>query len=316
MATIKELLSAMIDKINGNEDKIDNIKGVPEAFDSITMTNGTDMANLTMSTEKELLFDGEAIGGGVTSWNDLQDRPFEKIEDDFAVLMEEQAITFSDGQCVAPVNIDLIVGKTYRVTFDGVTYDCVCADVEGQVSYIGNGSLIGVEDTSEPFIYACIPNLQYMWAVFDQNPEHTISVAGYSVKYTQIDSKYIPLVDNTNVGGIKVYNFLNDIANAELMKKAVAEFNMGQARILWKGSQVLRANIDENDVLYVISTNNIGVIYVCDKLSDHGGSYVRTLKTPLPIGTVRANDLYFKSGGKTYRLMVGSDGVVTAKEQT
>lgn len=64
MATIKELLSAMIDKINGNEDKIDNIKGVPEAFDSITMTNGTDIANLTMSAEKELLFDGEAIGGG------------------------------------------------------------------------------------------------------------------------------------------------------------------------------------------------------------------------------------------------------------
>ena len=69
MATIKELLSAMIDKINGNEDKIDNIKGVPEAFDSITMTNGTDMANLTMSAEKELLFNGEAVGsgsGGVT----------------------------------------------------------------------------------------------------------------------------------------------------------------------------------------------------------------------------------------------------------
>lgn len=64
MATIKELLSAMIDKINGNEDKIDNIKGVPEAFDSITMTNGTDMANLTMSAEKKLLFNGEPVGGG------------------------------------------------------------------------------------------------------------------------------------------------------------------------------------------------------------------------------------------------------------
>lgn len=63
MATIKELLSTMIDKINGNEDKINNIKGVPEAFDSITMTNGTDTANLTMSAEKELLFNGEAVGG-------------------------------------------------------------------------------------------------------------------------------------------------------------------------------------------------------------------------------------------------------------
>lgn len=66
MATIKELLSTIIDKINDNKNKIDNIKGVPEAFDSITMTNGTDTANLTMSAEKELLFDGEAVGGGVT----------------------------------------------------------------------------------------------------------------------------------------------------------------------------------------------------------------------------------------------------------
>ena len=63
MATIKELLSAMIDKINGNEDKIDNIKGVPEAFDSITMTNGTEVANLTMSADKELLLEGKAVGG-------------------------------------------------------------------------------------------------------------------------------------------------------------------------------------------------------------------------------------------------------------
>lgn len=78
MATIKELLNAMIDKINGNEDKIDNIKGVPDAFDSITMTNGTDVANLTMSAEKELLFNGEAVGagsGGVTIVNFEQNSP-------------------------------------------------------------------------------------------------------------------------------------------------------------------------------------------------------------------------------------------------
>ena len=87
MATIKELLSTMIDKINGNEDKINNIKGVPEAFDSITMTNGTDTANLTMSAEKELLFNGEAIGGsGGALFVELNTdeetiiTPFEEIE--------------------------------------------------------------------------------------------------------------------------------------------------------------------------------------------------------------------------------------------
>lgn len=72
--------------------------------------------------------DPHSCSGGVTSWVDLEDKPFyeETVEN---VLIEEQTVT-TDGAgsegwkwyTIDPAPSDLVLGKEYVVRFDGVKY--------------------------------------------------------------------------------------------------------------------------------------------------------------------------------------------------
>ena len=121
-------------------------------------------------------------------------------------LMEEQEVTFSNVGGVyvatAPVKIDISVGQTYTVVWDGVEYSCVGHDSE-QGTYIGNPAFIGLESTSEPFVYL-EDGSRYMWGSYDTSTSHTIKVIGPQEIYTTMDVKFIPVagkfvVDATNL---------------------------------------------------------------------------------------------------------------------
>jgi hypothetical protein len=208
MATIKELLSAMIDKINGNEDKIDNIKGVPEAFDSITMTNGTDVANLTMSADKELLLDGEAING-VASWTDLENKPFYSEVKEIEILPLTQAREYiQPWGSVGPETVRFIisnaidgvnVGETYTVTYNGVNYECVGQAFEDTIIVrLGNFSDFGGNGNGEPFAMEIVPvsdveNLGYGAMIMSLEGATSVTVGIKQIKevVTQISGKYV-----------------------------------------------------------------------------------------------------------------------------
>lgn len=93
--------------------------------------------------------DPHSCSGGVTSWVDLEDKPFYE-ETVKTVLLEEQTVTtaacasdgyryfrldYGDGD--EPV-IDLVVGKEYIVKFDGVEYRCIAQVFDSESNYIGN----------------------------------------------------------------------------------------------------------------------------------------------------------------------------------
>ena len=208
MATIKELLSAMIDKINGNEDRIDNIKGVPEAFDSITMTNGTDVANLTMSADKELLLDGEAING-VASWTDLENKPFYSEVTEVEILPLTQATEYITAEGSGPEMIRFIisnaidgvnVGETYTVRYNGVDYECVGQVFEETMVGLGNFNFGGLDGNGngEPFAMAIVPvsdveNLGYGAMIMSLEGATSVIVGIKQIKevVTQISGKYV-----------------------------------------------------------------------------------------------------------------------------
>ena len=109
-------------------------------------------------------------------------------------LMEEQEVTFAeqDGAygATAPVKIDISDGQTYTIAWDGVEYSCVGHTIEG-IGYIGNPAWLGLESTSEPFLYLNVN--QPMWVAYDTATSHTIKVIIITTVYQTIDENFLPL---------------------------------------------------------------------------------------------------------------------------
>jgi hypothetical protein len=243
---------------------------------AMTLRNGEETASLTMNENKELLFNGEAVGGsgGVTSWNDLEDRPFYAKEPIENTLFERQLFSFVDadmgglGVCASPVAIDLVEGRTYKVTFDDVPFDVVCVNFNSML-VLGNLGVLGAgEDSGEPFFY-----YGGNWVSKDI-AEHNISMSEVVVEYVQIPVEYIPVVDGEKVGGIKVYKFPMTVP-IELMEKAVSEFNDGKAMIIWHGSHILYAELASDNKMRVIRAINPTKLYAYEKVE---GSYNESLR--------------------------------------
>lgn len=154
-------------------------------------------------------------GGGVSSWNDLTDKPFgEEVGTVFEGEFQD-TLTDSDGDGVndawasemmiadtSAANIE--VGKTYTVIWDGVEYSCVALDFYG-IPVLGNALAFGGADTGEPFAIARDATGAMMgtagWLAALVNPPTDLTVSGlYTCKIEgdivqPLDSKYLADID-------------------------------------------------------------------------------------------------------------------------
>lgn len=146
--------------------------------------------------------------GGVTSWNDLEDKPFGETTDFVELLPSTEYTeffsnpTFGCYQHNEPATYSLIVGDTYKIIWDGVEYECVVHDVsslmDGYVA-MGNGTSWGFAGNNEPFIIAQSPSqtLMYCSLTDDSVTPHTVQVFKKTTVIKTIDPKYLP----TDIGG-------------------------------------------------------------------------------------------------------------------
>lgn len=100
------------------------------------------------------------IGGGVSSWNDLTDKPFGE-EDGLVEILPETKLSNNILATTLP-GFELTVGETYRVTYGGNEYNMICkAYAAGDITvpYLGNLHLLdqAAEDTGEPFGMGATP---------------------------------------------------------------------------------------------------------------------------------------------------------------
>lgn len=108
---------------------------------------------------------------GVTSWNELEDKPFGEVERAYPLDMlssDYVYISYDDGygEFNAASIKDLVVGEYYIVYFEGVEYCCQCKEVKWKeegatitqyitVKYLGNAAITGeycTDYTGEPFL--------------------------------------------------------------------------------------------------------------------------------------------------------------------
>lgn len=126
-------------------------------------------------------------GGGVSSWNDIPDRPFGETE---VVILEEQELAFNAemGMCMASISVPLNVGDTLRIKYDGSLYECEVRTVNGNIGF-GNKALMGMDnDTGEPFGGAYADGTLMLLPADMTAPSHTVEIA--VVTYNKIPAKF------------------------------------------------------------------------------------------------------------------------------
>ena len=135
----------------------------------------------------------------------VKNRPF---YEDMAetVLIEESTVSFalSGDLYVAQIQSNFVatIGETYKVSWDGTAYECVCVDFNGYIA-IGNLSVVGAgSDTGEPFIMKVNNENVIQIGTKDTSASHTFSISGFVSEVVKIDRKYLPsplIIDVTNL---------------------------------------------------------------------------------------------------------------------
>ena len=128
----------------------------------------------------------------------VKNRPFYTGDPVEMVLVEESTVEFvKDGRqygAFFPTSFNAEFGATYKVSWDGSIYTCVCENFNN-LPIIGNQSIIGFgSDTGEPFIIfnkLGLSETGWISLTTDTSASHTISISGTVVPVTKIDGKYL-----------------------------------------------------------------------------------------------------------------------------
>lgn len=140
--------------------------------------------------------------GGVSSWNDLTDKPFyEEIAE--VELYRNDSLAFSllngeDYMALINESIDIISGETYRINWDGVDYTCVAFDMSTDIVpavMVGNLAIAGMEDTGEPFLIQRMRDESTDICVmgsYTSESSHSVTIYGSGNAVHTIDEKFIP----------------------------------------------------------------------------------------------------------------------------
>ena len=154
--------------------------------------------DLTPITRMEMFLKNFGGGGGSVPkplTYDYMPAGYPKKSVGTVTIMEEQEVAFAskEGKYTAYLTkaLELAVGQTYTVSWDGTEYECVCYAFNS-APMLGNLSIFGLGDnTGEPFLYVSTGK---SFITLDTAASHTISVKTVGEVITPIDEKYLPTI--------------------------------------------------------------------------------------------------------------------------
>lgn len=125
----------------------------------------------------------------------VKNRPFYTGDPVETVLVEESTIEFTEdaGLYVGSFasTFEATAGETYKVSWDGTVYECICVDFRGSLG-LGNFSIMGAgSDTGEPFLMAISPDFGNQIGTADTSASHTVSISRMVAPVVKIDKKYL-----------------------------------------------------------------------------------------------------------------------------
>ena len=142
-------------------------------------------------------------GGGVSSWNDLTDKPFYTKREYAEIFFHFKTIT-NDGTFRLPT-FAMVEGETYSVRYNSEKYECIAQDAtdtlgSGEVPCVAIGdlgALLGGEGTGEPFIivYGDLTRTGKNGVIgmdLSGSENVDISLDGVTDVYYPLDERYVP----------------------------------------------------------------------------------------------------------------------------
>ena len=146
------------------------------------------------------------LGGVQSDWNQndgtqpdyVKNRAFYTGDLVETVLVGESTVPFAEhnGLYMAefPSTFEATIGETYKVSWDGATYECLCASME-DFMVLGNLSIMNAgSDTGEPFFMGVYNGLGISISTTDVSDSHTFSINGIAQEVVKIDEKYLPTI--------------------------------------------------------------------------------------------------------------------------
>lgn len=147
--------------------------------------------------------DKPTSGGGVSSWNDLTDKPFYEEVGEIEILPEQTLVLEEvDGAMGTNLtSLGFVDGQEYTVNYNGVEYvrnAFLFADMGGIL--LGNASAFGFEDTGEPFLIADIPSMSVASLMsLDRKSEVEISITYNGTVVHPLQEKFLPKTPKIHV---------------------------------------------------------------------------------------------------------------------
>ena len=132
----------------------------------------------------------------------VKNRPFYTGDPVETVLVEESTVPFTEfsgGIYQGKFSSTFYpkIGKTYKVSWDGTLYECICTSMQDSGSVIGgvigNASIIGSgSDSGEPFLMIVPGTGEIIIGSIETSDSHTFSISGLVPEIVKIDEKYLP----------------------------------------------------------------------------------------------------------------------------
>ena len=224
-----------------------------------------DEKSFSLDVNGVLSVSGGGGGGGVQpDWNQndstaadyVKNRPFYTGDPVETVLVEESTVLFAAalggvymGQ-LEPTFVP-IVGETYKVSWDGTTYENTCVNFN-RLQVIGNLSIMGGgSDTGEPFLIVVGNGKGIRIVTADTSASHTFSISGTVAPIVKIPAKYI---DKNSSGYVVIHS--KDTMTQQEAENYKSAISKGEAVfIIWGSLYISRISVST-------STDSTGVSVV------------------------------------------------------
>ena len=245
---------------------------MPDALPNPNALTFTGAVEGSYDGSEALTVDISSGGGAKPDWNQndetaadyVKNRPFYTGDSVETVLVEESTVPFEDdgGMYLGQLEstFSATVGETYKVSWDGTTYECACIELDGY-PYIGNFSIAGAgPDTGEPFVMGVNNGQEIGIYTADTASSHTIFISAMLPKVVKIDPKYLPIPFKPKGESYLTFSSPNEftlaVKNGGGWDGTLEYFAFNETWATWDGAGTLSAVYNGGE--YVLYLRGIG----------------------------------------------------------